>query len=77
MERKIGKVYSANPKGWFFIYVTPQERYFLHISELKLDRMLLIGETVNFEVAPPRKPGQMPCAVDARPIVTDEVGGAL
>ena len=66
MERKIGAVYSVNPKGGLFVCVTPRERYFLHISELKADRFAVAGDKVSFTPAPPRKPGQLPCAVDAR-----------
>ena len=72
MERKLGTVYSVNPRGWAFICVTPLERYFAHISEQKSDHMLVVGERVSFEVAVARKPGQLPCAVDVRP----ESGGA-
>ena len=69
MERKVGTVYSSNTtRGWAFITVTPMERYFAHISEIKTERMLEIGQTVSFETAPPRKPGQLPCAVDVRPV---------
>jgi hypothetical protein len=66
MERKVGTVYSVNPKGWFFVCVTPQERYFIHISELKADRFAVVGDKVNFIPAPPRKEGQLPCATDAQ-----------
>jgi len=73
MERKIGTVYSSNPKGWMFIYITPQERYFLHVSELHADHIARLGETVSFETAPPlpRHPGsrcqeQLPRAINAR-----------
>jgi cold shock CspA family protein len=76
MERKIGTVYSSNTvRGWAFITVTPMERYFAHISEIKTDRMLEIGQTVSFETAPPRKPGQLPCATDVKLVET--VGGTL
>lgn len=68
MERKIGTVYSVNPRGWAFICVTPLERYFAHISEQKSDHMLAVGEKVSFEIAPPRKLGQLPCAIDVTPV---------
>jgi len=85
MERKIGAVYSVNPKGWLFICVTPQERYFLHISELKADRFAVVGDKVSFIPAAPRKPGQLPCATDGRfievvpttPAERKDEGGAL
>jgi cold shock CspA family protein len=67
MDRKIGTVYSANTvRGWAFITVTPMERYFAHISEIKTDKMLEIGQEVSFTVAPPRKEGQLPCATDVK-----------
>jgi hypothetical protein len=69
MERKIGTVYSSNPKGWIFIYVTPQERYFLHVSEVKSDHLPVLGDRLTFTPAPPRKAGQLPCAVDAQPVI--------
>jgi len=68
MERKTRTIYSTNLRGWSFIYVTPQERYFLHLSEFKSDHMPMVGEGVSFEVAPPRKPGQLPCAVNVVPV---------
>ena len=72
MERKDGIVYSVSPKGWLFICVTPQERYFLHISELKAERFAVVGDKVSFIPGPPRdlrKPNQLPCATDARFVV--------
>lgn len=66
MERKIGTVYSSNPKGWIFIYVTPQERYFGHVSQLLTDHLPVVGDKVSFDTAPPRKPGQLPCAVNVK-----------
>lgn len=75
MERKLGTVYSVNPRGWFFAYVSPQERYFAHISELKSERMVVVGEKITFEVVPPRKPGQLPCATNVT-LVEPVSGGA-
>lgn len=69
--RKVGKVYSVSPRGWVYIAVTPQDRYFGHISEQKSDHMLVVGETVDFDVQPSRKPerpGQLPLAVDIHPV---------
>jgi hypothetical protein len=66
MERKTGTVYASSLKGWIFICITPQDRYFAHISEIKADRMPGVGEVVTFTTAPPRKEGQLPCAVDVR-----------
>ena len=67
MDRKTGTVYSSNViRGWAFITVTPQERYFAHISEIKTDKMLEIGQAVSFTTAPPRKEGQLPCAIDVQ-----------
>ncbi len=68
MERKIGTIYAASPKGWFFICITPQERFFLHLSEFMADRLPQVGEQVSFDVAPPRQPGQLPCAVNVKPV---------
>ena len=64
--RKTGTVYSSSPKGWIFISITPQDRYFAHISEIKTDRMPGVGDVVTFMTAPPRKEGQLPCATDVR-----------
>jgi cold shock CspA family protein len=76
MKRKTGTVYSSNTvRGWAFITVSPMERYFAHISEIKTDKMLEIGQVVSFETAPPRKEGQLPCAVDVR--LVEKVGGVL
>lgn len=67
MERKTGTVYSSNTiRGWAFIAVKPQERYFAHISEIKTDKMLEMGQVVSFGTAPARKEGQLPCATDVR-----------
>jgi hypothetical protein len=72
MDRKFGTVYSSNPKGWIFVYVTPQERYFGHISQLtEFAAMPIVGDKVSFEIAPPRKPGQLPCAVNIKPVGLD------
>jgi hypothetical protein len=62
MDRLNGTVYAANPKGFFFICTTPQERFFLYITEFKANRLPRVGDQVTFEVAPPRKAGQLPCA---------------
>jgi hypothetical protein len=64
MERKTGTVYSSNPKGWIFVYVSPQERYFGHVSQIKADHMPVLGEKISFEVGASRKPGQLPLALD-------------
>jgi cold shock CspA family protein len=75
MERKIGTVYSSNPKGWMFVYVTPQERYFLHISELNADHLANLGERVSFEIAPPLHDGKLPRAVNA--VIVEPVSGQV
>jgi len=73
MNRKFGTVYSSNPKGWIFIYVTPQERYFAHICALTaFTKLPPVGMEVSFEIAPPRKPGQLPCAVNVQPVDTGD-----
>jgi cold shock CspA family protein len=66
MSRETGTVYSVSPRGWIFIHVTPQNRFFAHISEIKADRMPNVGERVSFTTAQPRKEGQLPCAQDVR-----------
>ena len=68
MERKIGSFYAWNIAGWGFIMVTPLERYFVHVSEVGLDHIPVVGEQVSFEVSPPRKEGKLPCAVRVKPI---------
>jgi hypothetical protein len=69
--RKIGTVYSSNPKGWIFIYITPQERYFGHMTQLTGFAVLPeVGAQVSFDVVPPRKEGQLPCAMDIKPVET-------
>lgn len=74
MERLIGSFYSWNPRGYAMIFVTPQKRFFMHVSEFYSDEFPVIGQRVSFEVAPPRKPGQLPCAVNVKP-VEPVVGG--
>jgi len=70
MERKIGTVYSTNPKGWIFLYVTPAERYFAHITQLAAFPALpLAGQRVSFVPGPPFNDGKLPCANDVQPIV--------
>jgi hypothetical protein len=64
MNRKEGTVYSSNPKGWIFIYITPQERYFGHVSQIKADHLPAVGERVSFEIAPARQGGALPNAID-------------
>jgi len=69
VERKIGTVYSSNPKGWIFLFVTPRERYFGHMSAMTaLDTIPAVGDRVSFLAAPARKPGQLPCAVDIQAV---------
>ena len=75
MERKIGMFYSWNLRGWGFIMLSPNERYFAHISEVHLDHIPAVGEHVSFVVTPPRKEGQLPVANDVRPIESAEAAG--
>ena len=79
MERKIGMFYSWNLKGWGFIMLSPNERYFAHISEVHLDHIPAVGERVSFVVTPPRNEGQLPVAVDVQPetVSTDAGLGVL
>lgn len=70
MERKVGTVYSSNPKGWVFIYTSPQDKYFGHLTQLGAFAALpKVGDRVTFRVGPPRNPNQLPCALDIRPEV--------
>jgi cold shock CspA family protein len=69
MERQIGTFYSWNERGYAMIFVTPKQRYFMHVSEFDSDKFPIIGQQVSFEIAPPRKPGQLPCAVNVKPVV--------
>jgi cold shock CspA family protein len=73
--RVVGQVYSWNKRGFGLIFVTPQERYFAHISEIRMNRVPELGERVSFVVKPPRKEnaGQLPLACDVRPIEAMEV----
>lgn len=68
MERLVGSFYSWNERGYALIFVTPQQRYFMHISDFKSDHLPVVGEKISFDVAPPRKPGQLPCAVNVCPV---------
>jgi hypothetical protein len=70
MERLIGSSYSWNERGYALIFVTPQQRFFMHISQFQSDHLPTVGETVSFSVAPPRKLGQLPCAVNVKPVET-------
>jgi hypothetical protein len=72
-ERITGSFYSWSPRGFAMIFVTPQKRYFMHISEFKSDHIPFIGEEVSFLARPPRKGGQLPLAIDVRPV---PAGGA-
>lgn len=72
-ERRVGTIYSWNEKGFALIFVTHKQRYFMHISEFDSIAVPIVGDRVSFEVAPPRKEGGLPCAVDVRPIAPAEV----
>jgi hypothetical protein len=73
MERKIGKFYSLNKRGFALICVTPRERYFMHFSEYDSDQFPVVGERVSFEPRPPLHPerGQLPLAVLAKPVAPE------
>jgi hypothetical protein len=74
MERKFGTVYASNPKGWIFIYVTPQDRYFGHVSQITSDRLPAVGDRVSFEPSASVVAGKLPCALDVRPVeISSEV----
>lgn len=68
-ERFTGQVYNWSDRGYGFIFVTPLQRYFVHISEFKADHVPVIGEKVTFIPKPPRKTGPdvLPLATDVRP----------
>jgi cold shock CspA family protein len=68
MERKIGQLYAWNRRGFGLIVVSPRERYFVHVSEIDLDRLPVAGEQVTFETTRPRKLWQLPCAVRVQPV---------
>ena len=68
MERLVGSFYSWNERGYALIFVIPQQRYFMHISDFKSDHLPIVGERISFDVAPPRKLGQLPCAVNVCPV---------
>jgi cold shock CspA family protein len=67
-HRVTGRVYSWNKRGFGLIFVTPQERYFAHISEILADRILKPGDVVSFTTKPPRRQGvgQLPLACEVR-----------
>jgi cold shock CspA family protein len=81
-ERLIGQFYAWNPKGFGFVYVTPIQRYFVHISEFKADHIPAIGEKVTFIAGQPRAakgpdgPNRLPSAIDVRPVEESVGGGA-
>jgi hypothetical protein len=77
MERLIGSFYSWNERGYALIFVTPKQRFFMHISEFDSDSFPVIGQRVSFEVAPPRKQGQLPCAVGVKPVETEQNAPAV
>ena len=69
MKRLEGTFYSWNERGYGLIFITPKLRYFMHVSEFDSDHLPVVGEKVNFEAVPPRKEGQLPCAVNVKPVV--------
>ena len=69
MERIVGAFYSWNERGYAMIFVTPKQRYFMHVSEFDSDKFPVVGQRISFEVAPPRKSGQLPCAINVKPVI--------
>jgi len=65
---KTGILRSWNvPRGFGFIEspspVLPLKQFFLHLSEIQCGpNPPIVGSLVRFEVAPPRKEGQLPLA---------------
>jgi hypothetical protein len=77
---RFGKLQSWHITRGFGIIQGPTrhtERYFLHISQLEeaLDFIPEAGMSFSFEVAPPRKDGELPRAINAKavtsPVVTE------
>jgi hypothetical protein len=61
--------YSWNGRGYALIFITPKLRYFMHISECDSDRLPIVREKVSIGAPAPRKEGQLPCAVNVKPVV--------
>jgi len=77
---KFGKLQSWHTNRGFGVLQGPTrhtERYFLHISQLEeaLDFIPEAGMSFSFEVAPPRKEGELARAIRAKavtaPVVTE------
>ena len=69
-SRLTGQFYCWNEKGYGFLYITPQQRFFVHISQIRFDHVPVVGEKVTFVPGPPRKegPDQLPLALDVQAI---------
>jgi len=67
--RQEGTIFSWNERGFAFIFLTHKQRFFMHISEWDNAIPPMPGDRVTFEIAPPRKEGQLSCAVNVRPVV--------
>jgi hypothetical protein len=67
-ERKIGVIRSWNERGFGIVLVTHKERYFCHITQFDRATPPEVGEKVRFDVKPPRKPGELPQAINVTPI---------
>lgn len=79
---KFGKLRSWHTNRGFGILQGPTrhtERYFLHISQLEeaLDFIPQPGMNFSFSVAPPRKEGELPRAVNAKAVTAPVVAEAL
>jgi hypothetical protein len=79
-DLKFGKLQSWHLNRGFGLLQGPTkhtERYFLHISQLEeaLDFVPKTGMNFSFDVAPPRKEGELPRAINAKavtaPVVTE------
>lgn len=79
---KKGKLQNWISRGQYgFVAVDFMENYFIHRSGIvDVPKGLIdppIGATVIFDVAPPRKQGAYPVAINARIVLEESDGGVL
>ena len=55
-------------RGYGFVLVDFRTRYFFHVSQWKGGVAPKVGQHVRFDVAPARKEGQNPQAVNVAPV---------
>lgn len=80
-ERKVGTVFIARPeRGFYLVRVGPPsslEKYFLHTKFIRSGTATpVVGQTVEFEVGPVRRPGELPQCFHADVILDDVAGTA-